>query len=130
MVTATTRGQEERVSIILQMIPKEQAIVELKEEERRTLAKDLLRELVEVAQEEGLQGCELRFIKVSDSITKIMAENGEEMPWDEVEAWRLRLHLEFDEALAQTDLPERPDYQRANDFLVKARRLAIEQELP
>ena len=69
-------------------------------------------------------------VDVGEHREQLFAIKREEMPWDEVEAWRLRLHLEFDEALAQTDLPERPDYQRANDFLVKARRLAIEQELP
>ena len=52
------------------------------------------------------------------------------MPWDEIDAWRLALHREFDTALAESCLPERPDYERANAFLVKARRLAMEQELP
>ncbi len=69
-------------------------------------------------------------VDVGEHREQLFAIKREEMPWEEVEAWRLRLQLEFDEALAQTDLPERPDYQRANDFLVKARRLAIEQELP
>ena len=45
-----------------------------------------------------------------------------EQPWPEVNAWRLRLHMEFDEAFASTRLPERPDYEWANDFLLKARR--------
>ena len=53
-----------------------------------------------------------------------------EMPWDDVEAWRLKLHERFDAALQQTNLPERPDYERANDLLIKARRLAIAEELP
>jgi hypothetical protein len=35
---------------------------------------------------------------------------------------RLRLHQEFDEAFASTHLPERPDYNWANEFLLKARR--------
>ena len=52
------------------------------------------------------------------------------MPWEEVEEWRLQLHQEFDEALEQTKLPERPDYERANAFLVKARRLALAEDLP
>jgi len=42
--------------------------------------------------------------------------------WREVNAWRLRLHKEFDEAFARTRLPERPDYNWANEFLLKARR--------
>jgi hypothetical protein len=45
-----------------------------------------------------------------------------EQPWPEVNAWRLRLHKEFDEAFASTRLPERPDYEWANEFLVRARR--------
>jgi hypothetical protein len=45
-----------------------------------------------------------------------------EVPWDEVEAWRLDLHRQFDAAAEATTLPDRPDYERANEFLVKARR--------
>jgi hypothetical protein len=45
-----------------------------------------------------------------------------ELPWDEVNAWRLDLHRAFDAAFARTQLPERPDYERANAFLIKARR--------
>jgi hypothetical protein len=45
-----------------------------------------------------------------------------QQPWPEVNAWRLRLHKEFDEAFASTRLPERPDYAWANQFLLKARR--------
>jgi len=44
-----------------------------------------------------------------------------DLPWPEVNAWRLCLHKEFDEAFASTKLPERPDYNWANDFLLKAR---------
>jgi len=45
-----------------------------------------------------------------------------ERPWPDVNAWRLRLHKEFDEAFASTHLPERPDYAWANEFLLEARR--------
>jgi hypothetical protein len=44
-----------------------------------------------------------------------------EMSWDEVNRLRLSLHKEFDAALAETKLPERPDYERANALLIKAR---------
>ena len=47
------------------------------------------------------------------------------MPWDEVNAWRLALHRELDAAFAMTRLPERPDYERANAFLIQARRSRI-----
>lgn len=46
--------------------------------------------------------------------------------WDEVERWRLSLHREFDVAYSQTKLPDQPDYLAANEFLIKARRLAAE----
>ncbi|MCI0746407.1 MAG: nucleotidyltransferase domain-containing protein [Verrucomicrobia subdivision 3 bacterium] len=48
-------------------------------------------------------------------------------PWAEINAWRLRLHKEFDDAFAATQLPERPDYAWANEFLVKARRSMANQ---
>ncbi len=37
-----------------------------------------------------------------------------------------QLHQDFEHALAETKLPERPDYEVANHFLVKARRLAAD----
>ena len=50
-----------------------------------------------------------------------------ERPWPDVNAWRLRLHKEFDEAFASTQLPERPDYNWANEFLLKARKAVVNQ---
>ena len=44
-----------------------------------------------------------------------------ELAWAEVDAWRKELHRDFECALAETRLPERPDYEAANHFLVKAR---------
>jgi hypothetical protein len=44
------------------------------------------------------------------------------MPWAEVDIWRKELHRDFELALGETKLPERPDYEAANRFLVKARR--------
>lgn len=51
-----------------------------------------------------------------------------EQPWAEVNGWRLRLHKEFDETFASTGLPDRPDYEWVNEFLLKARRLALTPE--
>jgi uncharacterized protein len=51
-----------------------------------------------------------------------------EVPWEEVEEWRMKLHAELDQALASTDLPEHPDYAAANDFLIRARRLAARED--
>jgi uncharacterized protein len=61
---------------------------------------------------------------------RLLAIKANEMPWDEVETWRLNLHAQFDRALEETRLPERPDYERVNEFLVRARRLAVAEELP
>ena len=46
--------------------------------------------------------------------------------WEQVNEWRLQLHRDFELALAETQLPLRPDYEIANTFLIKARREAIE----
>jgi predicted nucleotidyltransferase len=50
------------------------------------------------------------------------------VPWEEINAWRLRLHKQFDSAFAATRLPEYPDYERANEFLLKARRSMVLKE--
>ena len=36
--------------------------------------------------------------------------------------WRKERHHDFERALAETKLPERPDYEAANGFLIRARR--------
>jgi len=59
---------------------------------------------------------------------RLLAIRGGQTDWDEVEKWRLALHRELDEALAATVLPEHPDYHRANQFLIGARRLATSPE--
>src|SRR5262245_35250137 len=61
---------------------------------------------------------------------RLLAIRRGEMPWGEVENWRLRLHEEFNQAFEGTKLPERPDYERANAFLINARRRAVEEALP
>jgi hypothetical protein len=47
-----------------------------------------------------------------------------ETAWEEVNQWRLALHMEFDAAFQSTTLPERPDYETANDYLIQVRRSA------
>jgi predicted nucleotidyltransferase len=59
---------------------------------------------------------------------RLLAIRSGQTDWDEVEKWRLALHRELDEALAATALPEHPDYHRANQFLIGARRLAASPE--
>ena len=58
----------------------------------------------------------------------LLAVKRGEVPWPEVNAWRKELHRDFKCALAETKLPERPDYEAANRFLVKARRQMANHE--
>ena len=53
---------------------------------------------------------------------RLLAVKLGQLPWAEVDTWRKELHLDFEAALAATTLPERPDYEAANRFLIKARR--------
>lgn len=55
----------------------------------------------------------------------LLAIRNGEMDWSEVETWRKQLHTEFDAAFAETKLPPRPDYERANEFLISARRSMV-----
>ncbi len=64
-------------------------------------------------------------VRVEDHREQLLAIRRGEVPWEEVNAWRLSLHTTFDEAFAETHLPERPDYERANTFLLKARRSMV-----
>ena len=69
-------------------------------------------------------------VRVDEHREQLLAIRRGELPWEETEKWRLSLHKEFEQALAQTALPERPDYARVNAFLIKARRAALGEELP
>jgi hypothetical protein len=64
---------------------------------------------------------ELR-VRLHEHRNALLAIKRGNQPWAEVNAWRKRLHKEFDEAFASTKLPDRPDYGWANEFLLKARR--------
>jgi predicted nucleotidyltransferase len=69
-------------------------------------------------------------VRVDQHRESLLAIRRGDMPFNETEAWRLSLHAEFDQVFAQTELPERPDYERANAFLLRARRAALSGELP
>jgi uncharacterized protein len=64
-------------------------------------------------------------VEVREHREQLLAIKRGEIPWQELEAWRLSLHGEFDRAFEATALPDRPNYQWANDFLIKARRSAL-----
>jgi hypothetical protein len=69
-------------------------------------------------------------VKVEAHRDRLLSIRRGEVPWQEVENWRLSLHHEFNAAFETTTLPERPDYERANAFLISARRRAVSEELP
>lgn len=60
-------------------------------------------------------------IKVDEHREKLLSIKRGEFLWEAVNDWRLMLHKEFENAFADTKLPERPDYKKANKFLLDAR---------
>ena len=67
-------------------------------------------------------------LSVEEHRDKMLAIKRGDIPWEEIEQWRLELHKEFDACLESTHLPERPDYARANDLLITIRKWAATQE--
>jgi predicted nucleotidyltransferase len=61
-------------------------------------------------------------VRVEGHREKLLTVKRGEMKWAEVDQWRKELHRDFEHALAETKLPERPDYEKANAFLIRARR--------
>ena len=61
-------------------------------------------------------------VRVEAHRDRLLAVKRGEVPWTELDAWRKDLHHDFERALAETNVPERPDYEAANCFLIKARR--------
>jgi uncharacterized protein len=65
-------------------------------------------------------------VRVEAHRDQLLSVKRGELPWPEVDAWRKELHHDLERALTATKLPERPDYEAANRFLVKARRMMIQ----
>jgi hypothetical protein len=61
---------------------------------------------------------------------RLLAIRRGEIPWEDVEQWRLKLHQDFNVAFETTKLPPRPDYERVDAFLISARRRALSESLP
>jgi predicted nucleotidyltransferase len=61
-------------------------------------------------------------VRVEIHREELLAVKRGDVAWREVDEWRKALHRDFEAALGETKLPERPDYEAANAFLVKARR--------
>jgi predicted nucleotidyltransferase len=69
-------------------------------------------------------------VRMEEHRERLFAIKRGEMAWEEVEAWRLALHRRFEQAFLSTSLPEQPDYQVVNDFLIRARRFAARGDTP
>lgn len=69
-------------------------------------------------------------VRIDQHRDQLLAIRRGEVPWEQTEAWRLSLHADFEQAFTETKLPERPDYERASAFLLKARRAALGDDLP
>ena len=67
----------------------------------------------------------LRLEQFREQLLEIRRGN---VSWHDVDTWRLSLHKEFERAFAKTRLPEHPDYERANEYLLKARRSMVSGE--
>jgi hypothetical protein len=61
-------------------------------------------------------------VRVGADRDRLLAIRRGEIDWNEIEAWRLELHAKFDRALDKSPLPELPDYQRVDTFLIDVRR--------
>jgi predicted nucleotidyltransferase len=64
-------------------------------------------------------------LRVSEHKAKLMGIRRGEIDFAEVDAWRQELHKKLDLAHERTKLPERPDYEWCNWFLLKARRSMV-----
>jgi len=64
-------------------------------------------------------------VRVEAHRDRLLAVKRGELPWAGVDAWRRELHHDFESALSETKLPERPDYEAANRLLLKARRSQV-----
>ena len=63
-------------------------------------------------------------VRVEHHRDQLLAVKHGERTWEQVDAWRQALHRDFEHALTETTLPERPDYEVANELLIEARRAA------
>ncbi|GGJ67942.1 nucleotidyltransferase domain-containing protein [Deinococcus aquiradiocola] len=65
-------------------------------------------------------------VHVGEHRSTLLAVKRGEVPWDELNAWRLDLHRQMAAAVQTTRLPERPDAARVNAFLIRARTAMLE----
>ena len=64
-------------------------------------------------------------VSVGPNRDRLLSVKRGEVPFDEVDRWRLSLQHEFDDSFVSTPLPDSPDYRLADDWLCRARRSMI-----
>ncbi len=69
-------------------------------------------------------------VRVRDQRDQLLAIKQGEWTFAQADSYRKQLQVEFEHAFQQTSLPDRPDYERANRFLIEARRRALQDGLP
>ncbi len=69
-------------------------------------------------------------VRVRDQRDQLLAIKQGEWTFAQADSYRKQLQVEFEHAFQQTSLPDRPDYERANCFLIEARRRALQDGLP
>jgi predicted nucleotidyltransferase len=74
---------------------------------------------------EALRGGEIR-IDVAEHRAELLAIRSGALSFEEARARALDLDRQFQEAYRQTRLPEQPDYRRADEFLIWARRRMVD----
>ncbi len=66
-------------------------------------------------------------VAVVEHRERLLAIKAGTVAWAQVNEWRLELHKQFDQARDNTTLPERPNYEWVNDFLVESRRKMVDK---
>jgi len=69
-------------------------------------------------------------VVVRDHHTELLAIRSGRMSFDETYAWAMALQRQFEGAVQTTPLPDLPDYETVNSFLVRSRALAVAQLVP
>lgn len=68
-------------------------------------------------------------VSVAEHRDSLLAIRDGSQSWAEVNSWRLWLHKQFEKAFQSTSLPDLPDYAKANELLIWARRKMVEASL-
>ncbi len=71
--------------------------------------------------------CARLSLDVGNHRDRLLAIKRGEVSFEECESWRRTLHAQFEEAFQKTELPPRPDYDTANQWLLRARRSMVDK---